>query len=260
MKKRIFSCILCLLIGLLGACAQAPAMEVLVTPTATPTLLVEESQPMQPTATPAAPAPADELAPLKEYLSKTFKIAAEEVSLVEKIAVEWSDSCMGLAKADEMCMQVITPGYRVTLSTPQGLYVFHTTRDLHQFRLAESPLARWERSGGFAGICEQLIVDPNGRYRLGNCNEMPEFEGYLEKSDLSYLRNLTRQYATIHWRNSPPANSADMFTDSYILQGRGREIASETVQKELAGYLELLVTKLRQSGVRQLPGYDSGTR
>lgn len=40
--------------------------------------------------------------------------------------VDWPDSCLGLATADEMCAQVITPGYRVILNADGNRYEVHT--------------------------------------------------------------------------------------------------------------------------------------
>ncbi|MBI3942334.1 MAG: hypothetical protein HY326_04920 [Chloroflexi bacterium] len=46
---------------------------------------------------------------------------------VESIqAVEWRDASLGLPKPGEMYAQVLTPGYRVTLSHEGRLYTYHT--------------------------------------------------------------------------------------------------------------------------------------
>jgi hypothetical protein len=41
-------------------------------------------------------------------------------------ATEWSDSCLGLARPDEMCAEVITPGWISILEADGKIYEFHT--------------------------------------------------------------------------------------------------------------------------------------
>ena len=40
--------------------------------------------------------------------------------------VEWPNSCLGVSKPSEACLQVIVPGYRVVFSTAEGTYEAHT--------------------------------------------------------------------------------------------------------------------------------------
>ena len=46
------------------------------------------------------------------------------VTISETEAVTWPDACLGAPLADEMCAQVATPGYRVSITSPAGDYVF----------------------------------------------------------------------------------------------------------------------------------------
>ena len=50
--------------------------------------------------------------------------SAVDVSGVE--AVDWSDACLGVETAGALCIQVITPGFIVFLSSADGDYEFHT--------------------------------------------------------------------------------------------------------------------------------------
>jgi hypothetical protein len=59
-------------------------------------------------------------------LSEARGIPADQITVVSVEAVEWSDSCLGLGRADEACLMVITPGYRVVLSAGGTRYEFHT--------------------------------------------------------------------------------------------------------------------------------------
>src|SRR5688572_10655920 len=62
----------------------------------------------------------------RDFLAAELNIAAEEVIVVSFEFVEWPDSCLGAAAPDEMCAQVITPGYRVMLQAGGSQYELHT--------------------------------------------------------------------------------------------------------------------------------------
>lgn len=75
---------------------------------------------------------------LKSYLNETADIPREAIALQSAQAVDWDTTCLGVAKADEFCAQVITPGYQIILDTPTGAFQFHTDR-AGAFRLAQAP-------------------------------------------------------------------------------------------------------------------------
>lgn len=79
-------------------------------------------------------APASLVEDLKTVLATELGVASSEVLVKEATAVEWSDACLGAATPDEMCAQVITPGYRVVLSTLTDEFEFHTDRTGKHFR------------------------------------------------------------------------------------------------------------------------------
>lgn len=65
---------------------------------------------------------------LKSVLSADTGIPSHEILFVSAETVDWTDTCLGLSQPDELCAQVITPGYRITLSTLDREYEFHTDR------------------------------------------------------------------------------------------------------------------------------------
>lgn len=48
------------------------------------------------------------------------------INVVSVEEVEWPDSCLGISDPDVMCLQVITPGYRITLEANGRRYEYHT--------------------------------------------------------------------------------------------------------------------------------------
>jgi hypothetical protein len=61
-----------------------------------------------------------------EDLALNLEINPDQVQVISFQEEEWPDSCLGLAAPDEMCLQVITPGYRVLLGAKGQRYEYHT--------------------------------------------------------------------------------------------------------------------------------------
>ncbi|MDX2216387.1 MAG: hypothetical protein SFY66_24195 [Oculatellaceae cyanobacterium bins.114] len=70
-------------------------------------------------------------------LAQTLAISPNQIQLKEVTPSEWNDACLGLPQPDELCAQVITPGYQATFSTPQGDYFIHSDRTGQSVRIAE---------------------------------------------------------------------------------------------------------------------------
>ncbi len=64
----------------------------------------------------------------KEDLAQRLSISTTEISLVESIAVEWSDSSLGCPQQGMFYLQVITPGYLIRLQALDRVFEFHTNK------------------------------------------------------------------------------------------------------------------------------------
>lgn len=169
--------------------------------------------------------------------------------------VDWPDACLGTRKSSEMCLQVITPGYRLIFSTPMGDVEVHTDKTGETFRRvdeAQTPIPAsssiviaWERSGGIAGICEVLTIDVDSSYHLQmGCTEMVQSSGVIPASAMQELMRWREEYASFTWKSTPPPNSADMFTANLVFNGTGTRVASETEQSEIVALVESLLAGL----------------
>jgi hypothetical protein len=49
-----------------------------------------------------------------------------EIEIVSAELREWPNSCLGLAGEDEMCAEVITPGWEITLEVDGETYVYRS--------------------------------------------------------------------------------------------------------------------------------------
>ena len=58
-------------------------------------------------------------------------VDADAIELVEVESVEWSNSSLGCPQEGMMYLQVLTPGYRLTLEVDGQRYVYHTDDRQH---------------------------------------------------------------------------------------------------------------------------------
>lgn len=72
----------------------------------------------------------------RDFLAAQLGISTDEITVVRAEAVEWSDSCLGLGQADEICAQMITPGYKVILEVKGSQYELHTDQNGENIRMS----------------------------------------------------------------------------------------------------------------------------
>jgi hypothetical protein len=58
---------------------------------------------------------------IREYIAQVLEIPLDEVVLISHEPVDWPDSCLGAPRPDEMCLEVITPGWEVVFNTTAGM-------------------------------------------------------------------------------------------------------------------------------------------
>ena len=71
----------------------------------------------------------DAVTKAQEAVSEKTGVSIEQVRVLSYEEVEWSDGCLGVNQPDMMCVQVITPGYRVILEVDGQEYEVHTNSD-----------------------------------------------------------------------------------------------------------------------------------
>lgn len=75
-----------------------------------------------------AKVPASLVEELKTRLATELGISSSDIFLKAATAVQWNDACLEVARPEEICAQVITPGYQIDLGTLTQTYRFHTDR------------------------------------------------------------------------------------------------------------------------------------
>ncbi|MCE7983311.1 MAG: hypothetical protein DYG89_19225 [Caldilinea sp. CFX5] len=78
-------------------------------------------------AAPPAESPAVQAA--RANLAQERQVDAAAITVVRVEAMEWPDACLGAPTAEEMCGQVIIPGYLITLAVDGTEYRYHTNED-----------------------------------------------------------------------------------------------------------------------------------
>jgi hypothetical protein len=74
----------------------------------------------------------------QDFLANQLGVSSADIQVVETDPMDFTDSCLGLGGPAEICAQVITPGYRVTLTVDGQQYVVHTDQVGEVVRLAEN--------------------------------------------------------------------------------------------------------------------------
>ena len=64
-----------------------------------------------------------------EDLSRQLGVPVSEISFLKIEQVDWPDGCLGVHQPDQMCVQMITPGYQVILEVEGQQYEYHTNLD-----------------------------------------------------------------------------------------------------------------------------------
>src|SRR4028119_712900 len=70
--------------------------------------------------------PATVAAAIRRELSRSTGIAADKLKVTESSRQSWSDTCLGLGKANEICGQMIVEGWRVVISDGRQTWVYRT--------------------------------------------------------------------------------------------------------------------------------------
>ncbi|MGC8874503.1 MAG: hypothetical protein ACP5SI_08680 [Chloroflexia bacterium] len=118
MKRSLYLLLACLM-GLV-ACGTIPTPSPTEEPRATP---------VPPTPTPGWPAEAQKVVDqVIADAAARARVAPAEVEVVRVEAVDWPDSCLGCAGSSRVCLEVVTPGYRIVVRAAGHDYEYHTSR------------------------------------------------------------------------------------------------------------------------------------
>lgn len=109
----------------------------------------------------------------REALAKELAVDPLSILITAVQAVDWRDSCLGIALPERGCATVITPGYAVALQTDDTVFQFHTNQSGEQVEMIPGPAAppgglalTWEDD---SGQCQQAVLDER-ELNYGSCD------------------------------------------------------------------------------------------
>jgi hypothetical protein len=73
----------------------------------------------------------------QRFLAEQLGIDISRVQILSFQAVQWPDACLGLAAEDELCAQVMTPGYQLMFQVDERQYEVRTDTSGSVIRLAQ---------------------------------------------------------------------------------------------------------------------------
>ena len=137
-KTRFFTLILSAA-ALLSACAALPQTLPPTPPEVSPTKPPVVVPSLPPVITPL-PADGDVMPRFildaRQALAAKLNLPLDQIVVISMNQVDWPNACLGLPEKDEMCAQVITPGYRVMLRANNQEYEVRTGGSNRSVRIA----------------------------------------------------------------------------------------------------------------------------
>jgi hypothetical protein len=74
---------------------------------------------------------------VREMVSQNTGVDVGDVEITEVSEKEWPNACLGLPEEDELCAEVITPGYEVRVEANGREYVIRTDLEGDAIRIEE---------------------------------------------------------------------------------------------------------------------------
>jgi hypothetical protein len=196
----------------------------------------------------AASGPAQEAA--IQQLATNLGLAQGQVNLVSSSAVEWPDSCLGVALEGVLCAQLVTPGYLIVLEAAGRQYEYHAGDDGTRLMPATLAMA-WREEGGIGGICKSVVVYRSGEVygidcrtesdgRMGTLMELlstAERESFYRRLDL---------YGNTVVDLSDPSNVTDRMTRNLDFYGTGSQQPGAAEQQAIYAVGQRLYQQLYQ--------------
>jgi hypothetical protein len=174
----------------------------------------------------------------RQFLAQELGINLSEIKLQSAKPVDWPDSCLGAAKAGQVCSQVLTPGYQFSFLAGGKQYEVHTDNEGGVVILAPNPVSvisgtvlTLERSEN--GACSRLEAGEGINY--GTC------VGSLEQGQLLPIRSdeLNDLFSTF------APFSAETKAGKVVFQGTGVKTASSSEQRSIAEWAWLVFQEAR---------------
>lgn len=176
----------------------------------------------------------------RQDLAQKLGISPYAILLDSIESIEWRDACLGVQVADQNCLQVLTPGYRVVLEVAGRRYAYHTDGEGRTLQLIPGPAPQpggatltWQEEGG---QCRNLVANPDG-VLSGPCDGalVPGELAPQMTYDSETLQEFALQYMPFY---------AETAAGNVTLAGKGTAVATVDKHEEIARWLQSLAENL----------------
>jgi hypothetical protein len=79
--------------------------------------------------TPTAVVYAPPIEAARRRVAEDLNLDADEIVVVSFELTEWQDSCLDVKLPDQICSEVVTPGYKINMNADENAYEAHTNMD-----------------------------------------------------------------------------------------------------------------------------------
>lgn len=228
------------------------------TPSATPTAGITPTKTVQPTPQPtdtaspdvvpvptSTPLPPTSESPTNASLPEGVRAALVQIAEQQKTVlanvilisydeVQWNNSCLGVELPDMMCLQVITPGYRIIVQVNGKPLEYHT--DLSGKRVVQAlsarpstmrPVISWSESGT---VCKKVSIDTR-TINASLCDEPISSPQPISPGRIS---------AVLHYITTYAPFTASTAVGEVTFNGSRDTVAAASEQRMIAEFARLL--------------------
>lgn len=182
-----------------------------------------------------------------KQLADNLGLDVGDVSVVSDVAIEFPDSCLGVAMEYVMCAQIVTQGRIIVLEANGVQYEYHASEDGSRVQPATLALT-WKREGGIAGFCDSLTVFLSGEIYGNQCKvqdgRMGTFVNLLTESDQKQFNSWIAKFGQVNLDESDPKNVSDRMTNMLVLYGSGSGQPSKSDEAALFKWAQDLYQQL----------------
>ena len=185
-----------------------------------------------------------------KQLAMNLGLKEDAISVVRSSAVEFSDSCLGVAMQDVMCAQVVTPGKVIVLESEGVQYEYHVSADGSLVQPATLALT-WSREGGIAGFCDHLTIFLSGEIYGSQCKSQPNgtigtFASYLSEEERQQFDAWVQEFGEVKLDDSDPKGVSDAMEVKLEFYGLGQGSLTPAAEQELILWAQNIFQKLYQ--------------
>lgn len=220
-----------LILIILTACNPDSVSTPLPSTVPTATELLAEITPTTPTLPGAVEA-------VQQLIADRLDMDPQQVEVLQYEKVDWPDACLGVQNPEQICAQVITPGYQILIQVNEQVYEFHT--DLSGDQIVEvKPIEAGEQEFRLDWLQETESQCISATFKRdviewGDCqgeNQSAPYPNQQRQVDLSRFSSLFSSF------------TAETQLGTLVFTGPGLITATDSQQRMLAEWVQQVLNE-----------------